>query len=232
MRMKKLMVVMAMVLVVCGAFAVAAQAAPVLDFEVILSVNQATDNGVIEYNPAGGTLSGHDIQVDSVIGLDTPLNPNVALAISNGLAFFGTGNFTGPSPNELNFATDIGVLNIFGGIPAIGIPDNTQLVNASAITEAHVLIGPAGGTALLNFTDEKNVDLLAFYGLTNDQLIGGTLNIQFQSLAIDPTGATPFTSINVLSGDITNTVPVPPAVWLLGSGLLGLAGLRFRRNRA
>ncbi|MEQ1638592.1 MAG: PEP-CTERM sorting domain-containing protein [Methylococcales bacterium] len=32
-------------------------------------------------------------------------------------------------------------------------------------------------------------------------------------------------------GDVA-VVPVPPAVWLLGSGLLGLLGLRRRGNTA
>jgi hypothetical protein len=33
-----------------------------------------------------------------------------------------------------------------------------------------------------------------------------------------------------ITQEVTGEIPVPAAVWLLGSGLLGLAGLRLRRR--
>jgi len=91
-----------------------------------------------------------------------------------------------------------------------------------------------------------NIDIA---GLLNDELV------YFQTIVVNPTGATLFTfnwtgidelyfqsyggtdtveggfgthfvMDNLTVNESTSTVPLPGAVWLLGSGLLGLAGFR------
>jgi hypothetical protein len=70
---------------------------------------------------------------------------------------------------------------------------------------------------------------LAFYGLPNVDYVGG-LNISFMTTA---NMGVAFTSDQVLSGDVVNQpVPIPPALWLFGSGLLGLVGIARRKKAA
>ena len=76
------------------------------------------------------------------------------------------------------------------------------------------------------FTDTKHPDLLAYYGLPDIEYLGG-LNISFEvSEPAEPDPSEPnkpFESAKIFSGDITNTpIPVPAAIWLMGTGLVGL----------
>ena len=121
--MRKLAVIMAMTLVLCGAFALSAQANnPTLEF----NINLATP-GTIQYF-AGSVLNGTGIQVDTVTGFDAPANAGVAFALSNATLDFETGSVILPSnPGELDFNTGNGFVHIHGGLPAAGIADNTFL---------------------------------------------------------------------------------------------------------
>jgi hypothetical protein len=77
------------------------------------------------------------------------------------------------------------------------------------------------------FTDTKHPELLAFYGLPDIGYVGG-LNISFSTTA---NMGNLFTSDQIFSGDIINQpVPVPAAVWLFGSGLIGLVGVARRKK--
>ena len=77
------------------------------------------------------------------------------------------------------------------------------------------------------FTDTKYPELLDFYGLPDISYLGG-LNISFATTA--SMGAD-FSTDDIRSGDVVNQpVPIPPAVWLFGSGLVGLAGIARRRR--
>jgi hypothetical protein len=116
-----------------------------------------------------------------------------------------------------------------------GATDFTALVDWVDISTS--LNGVQGGlntNAVVNLTDFSyagaNPDLLAL--LAFDEGFA-TVSWQFAAQGND---------LNVLkaaataiqtsySGSVA-VIPVPPAVWLFGSGLLGLAGLRFRKNRA
>ena len=53
-----------------------------------------------------------------------------------------------------------------------------------------------------------------------------TMTMTFYARAIDSGG---FASTNIVSGNITDNptpIPIPAAAWLLGSGLIGLVGVR------
>ena len=82
---------------------------------------------------------------------------------------------------------------------------------------------------IASFADYKDKDLLTHYGMPGG-LYNGNCNISFEAEDDNPTDG--FTSSKVLSGDISNypAVPIPGAVWLFGSGLIGLVGLgrKFR----
>ena len=40
------------------------------------------------------------------------------------------------------------------------------------------------------------------------------------------------TAISIIKGYVAETVPIPPAVWLFGSGLVGLIGISRRKKAA
>ena len=57
------------------------------------------------------------------------------------------------------------------------------------------------------------------------------MNISFDTIGAPAIGNA-FTSDKLRSGDVINSpvVPVPAAVWLFGSGLLGLVGIARRKK--
>ena len=79
------------------------------------------------------------------------------------------------------------------------------------------------------FQDWKNPLLLELFGLAGPELWNGAFNLSL-NLANLPDNA--FRSSAVYSGDLVNTpVPIPPSALLLGSGILGLVALGWRRGR-
>ena len=196
-------------------------AATFLDFGI-----KAPTAGTLSYAGGIAPLIGLGIDVDDVVGLDTPSNSNVFSVCSSSTLDFETGASTG----GWNFGSG-GTITITGGID---FPDATPDIAAGStllegtFNNATVIdLGSgsfefqiAGGS----FSDTKHPELLAFYGLPDIGYAGG-LNISFSTTA---NADDPFTSNQILSGDVTNQpvpVPAPEAVWLFGSGLLGLVGL-------
>jgi len=70
--------------------------------------------------------------------------------------------------------------------------------------------------------------LTTFYGFPVGPY-NGTFNLSFTPQV--PVGHT-FTSRHVLNGDVTNTIPEPASLLLLGSGLIGLGFWRWKNTRA
>jgi len=229
--MRKIAIIAALALVLCGAFSLSAQATATLDF----NCSPATA-GSISFGGPGTALVGTDIQVDSITGIGTPLNDGVTLIITDGVLNFNTGIFTGLGEGEYDFAAG-------GSITLTGTTDHGSglLLSGTFVSSPsvpHVVIGTGGGTVVGNFTDEKNLDLITFFGLSPADgyaFIGGKINLAFSTAsAINPETATAFSSQDVLSGDITNIaspIPIPPSMVLLGSGLLGLVGFGIRRKQ-
>jgi hypothetical protein len=145
------------------------------------------------------------------------------------------------------------VLNFVSGTNTAGLDFSGDLDGSSiTVSTAQILDGGVTGTLLsgkftgggvLNlgsifrlfgagFTDTKDPALVEYLGFPAVEAWTGGLNLQFAATAGFSRGA----SVSVLSGDITNIptttpgeVPVPGAVWLFGSGLIGL--LRFAQGR-
>jgi hypothetical protein len=220
---KKLLITLVLVLAMC----VTVQASS-LDFGVI-----APTPGTIDYGTTSNTrLVGTNIQVDNVTGLGTPFNNGTTLPITGGLLDFISGPITGTDPLHWDFV-GAGPISITGAI----LGGLNEVLMSGTFTEVHVVDGVTPGTfevAIAAFFDRKAEDLAHyFYDGGFPTLWDGNLNISFQVAAnITPGIGNYFISTQVLSGDVVNNpVPIPPSVLLMGSGLLGIGLIGWRRKR-
>lgn len=188
---------------------------------------EAPTLGIISFAGGAAPLVGAGIQVDSIVGLDTPSNPDTVISCDGCVLNFETGAHTG----GWNFASG-GNISIVGGAAAAGIGGGETLLSGTFLSATTFDVG--GGffnfkIAGASFTDEKHEDLLDYFGMPAGDYLGG-LNISFSTFGIPAVGAA-FTTYALFSGDIVNTaVPVPASVMLFGSGLLGLVGIARRRK--
>jgi hypothetical protein len=202
---------------------VPARALSILDFDMA-----APTAGSISYDGGATPLKGVNIQVDTVVGIGTPLNNMDLLPVTGGLLNFTTGNFTGYDSSYWKFGVG-GPASIVltGGIPALGIPDNSTLLTGTVMSALVTYHADNQTFRVLDETllDTKN-DVLEkyYYGQNYPGWLGG-LNLSFIANNGNPP-PNAFASDLIASGDIINNQPIPePATMLLlGFGLIGLAG--------
>jgi hypothetical protein len=210
----KFLVLLTIVAVICWAvvaFPFGAQASGLLYLDDG-GGNTATiaDQGVGDLNPVVGAIT--------FIGA---LGPVWNLNVTTGLSL-------NPIPivdlNSIDTSIDAGTLTLI-------YTDGPFQVGTSAIMEI-------GGTAA-----GKIGDLAAFDSVVIHTFIGlgpGAFSDTFSGpiAPINPTTLTEFVQITHTGAGVTsfnaslNTVPLPPTAMLLGSGLLGLVGLRWRRKKS
>lgn len=212
-----------------------------LDFGVVAPTNSLLPGSPASISFLGGTgnsLVGKNIEVDNVAGLSTPLHTAQSSTCVLCALNFTTGSFTGYTPATQTWSFNGGgTISIVGGVD---FADNTSVADVATgttlltgiFTSALVTKLPTGfydfriaGGA---FDDTKHQSILSYYGLP---LTGyqGSFNLSFTAT---PGANFAFNSVSVYSGDIINTpVPVPAALWLLGSSLIGLATIARRRTR-
>jgi hypothetical protein len=127
-----------------------------------------------------------------------------------------------------------GSLTLQGGIPSLTMSDGTTLLSGSLRTASVMEPVPVGGHSFSslggsNSTDNKNDTLLAFFGILR-QSVDDNINPGFAGSFASAPGA--FTGTMVPSGNILNHIaPFSSTLLLLGTGLTGLVGLRYRRRR-
>lgn len=197
---------------------------PTLDFNIVSGAP-----GVISYAGGGAPLVGTNIHVNTVTGQDTPLNNLAAYNLSNAVLNFTTGGSTGSDGADWYFASG-GSISLVAGVPGIGIADGTTLFSGTMQFAKVENIAGLFDLTVATFLDTKNEALAAYYGLPGgpDITWSGGMHIDFQAPGVVPPNA--FESTSVGSGDITNQVPEPGSLLLLGSGLLGLGTYIRRRS--
>ena len=126
-------------------------------------------------------------------------------------------------------------IKITGAVPAAGITDpNTVLLEGTfGIAKVIYLANQAFSFNIAGavFQDTKNPALLEYFGIPAGTPFLGSLNLSFLT-TMDKIPPAAFASNTIGSGDVLNVpaVPIPPSLLLLGTGLVGLMGLGYRRK--
>lgn len=167
---------------------------------------------------AGGSLDG--VFAGNVTGTDILIGNVVIEGAPNAAT---NGSFT--VDGLLNFDTAANTISIVGSIADLGIGPGTTLMQGSFFfweySDCTIFPGTPCEALIAAGPDTKSPLLL--------ELIGVPANTEFAFFGFSLEAA----SGNVISTDILNQspIPVPAAVWLFGSGLLGLVGIARRRAR-
>lgn len=209
----------------------AAHAAMTIDFT--LSGGAAS---TIYYNPGDDSfLHGTGMSVSNITGRETPANSGAGgvLAIADGSLNFTTGAFEGMTQingyNTLIFGPG-GSITLTGGISNLSLPSGTTLLSGS-FTATNVIELPLGQLQLdiagATFGNSHNSSIFNYFGIPDSYTSPDALSLTFTDAGIN--GG--IISSSILSGNIEESpqpTPIPAAAWLLGSGLMGLAGMRKR----
>ncbi len=195
-------------------------------------VEAAPINFSLDFSGTVSYSGGANPLVTTGGGVVTVDNGTTTLPITGGLLDFSTGNFTGGSSTPTGFQNTYaggGSLTINGDIGS----GPTLLLSGSfsgPVLFDCCALGASSVTGLLTISsvDSTLASLLGF----NLPATGGVLGQVALFLTAPPTG--PGLGFSALQGGgvltVVDVVPLPPAVWLLGSGLIGLVGLRCSRG--
>jgi hypothetical protein len=209
--MRKLMVILALAMVLCGA--ALAQAATLQDWIDLGSTGvQIDDKLFYNFSFASSGLDAADV---AVIPLNDPFNPGIQFTAAWTVA-------------------DGDVLDSAIGYSVQVLPGGNAIIDVSAEIQGFGILGDgvvavAETTSVGNLLLNVNGGTTAFAEITFPPTLG-PIDV-LKDISVNAPEQGDFATVSVVINRFSE-VPVPPAVWLFGSGLLGLAGLRFRKNRA
>ena len=194
------------------------------------ALDSSNPQGSISYNPTlSPDLFGSNLAVTTITGNNTTQNAGTAnaLSISGGALSFTTGAYTGQTGNTLSFAGG-GTLSMTGAIGQLSIGSGSPLLTGTftsvTVTEipltSQLKIDIVG--AAFNSVDHQLI--YSYFGIPADSTSIDALNLSFIANGTVNGG---FISDSIGSGDLLDfPTPIPAAAWLLGSGLMGLVGIR------
>lgn len=212
-----------------------ASASIILDFTGILP-----KTGDVTFLGGLGTpLTGSEIAITHVTGILTPQHEGESLLITGAVADavcgadgcgsldFETGGFIGMSGGVYQFGPG-GWITITGGIAELGIPDGTSLMSGQFLgaeldpIEQHLsfFIGLGG--------DEKDPTLVEYFA-PGTPATGWRFGPAFMDVNGGNDQGSAFGPVPAWSVDVSNSIPEPGTMVLLGTALLLLGGVARRR---
>lgn len=222
--------------------------AATIDFGIIPSttgtINIPKGNPDMPEYISYGPLTGTNIEVGYVTGIDTPFNSGQTIFFSSPAILNMT---SGPYYwSEYDWSADVGYWEFeAGGTVTLDLPGYGNLFTGSFVDRFRVIFywgivdgvpDPLGTYRITGalFTDTKDPNFLSIFGLPTDGTYNGTMNIVFTGYGIP--WNYPLIGTGILAGNVTNSpvdtpIPEPGTMLLLGSGLFGLAGYLRRISR-
>lgn len=211
-------------------------------YSYVQDLGQTIDSFLPTGATANGDLSFNTSFLSSFTGLDSDLRWNV-------VAYDSSSASIPFNPRRAAVSTQIGTVNA-GGVTTAGLTTVTSNIGTAATTIgagcADALVGCSSTSTLLKGATYGNT--LGYPGLSTSQSLDASLEMMY--LAAVGTNAQTAASVDFYdnaygravwslssNGQLTYTVgaevaavPVPAALWLFGSGLLGLVGIGRRKS--
>jgi len=221
-----LSILMIFVVMMVG-FATQADALPILHFDQTEDGGKLTWAGEVGNSPMIGT----QIKFGTITGEGTPLNDGMTLEISSGFLNFSTGDWLSKDgsggPGTIYKWDGGGEFTLTGTVDYGTGPVTGELLTGEWAYPVSATVSLAAGTTFGGSGfDAKHPDLLDYFGLET------YADFIFSNTEISTSGDWWNGNDALVSeADITNTgtpIPEPATMLLLGSGLIGLAGLRRR----